>query len=60
MSTSYDSNDPQASSVSEPSMNEVIYKRRFPLAEAMKTSITLEELDRRLTDMIHHHYHHES
>lgn len=44
----------------EPSMHEVIYKRKFPLAEAMKTSITLEEMDRRLTGLIHRHYHPEA
>ena len=46
--------------VEEPSLQEVIYKRRFPLAEAMKTSITLEEMDRRLTEKIYRHFHPES
>lgn len=60
MSISYDTNAPFASAVSEPSMNEVIYKRRIPFAEVMMTSITLEELDGRLSDKIYRHYHPES
>ena len=41
----------------EPSMHEVIHKRRFPLAEAMKTSITLEESRRLMEERVYKFYH---
>jgi hypothetical protein len=37
---------------SEPSFQEMIQKRRFPLSEAMKTSITLEESRKIMEDRI--------
>ncbi len=60
MSISYDTNAPFASAVSEPTMNGVVHDCSIPLAEAMKTSITLEELDGRLSDKIYRQYHPES
>lgn len=44
----------------EPTVQEAVRKRRYPMAEAMKSSITLEELDSHLTDLIHRHYHPEA
>ena len=44
----------------EPSMHEVIHKRRFPLAEAMKTSITLEESRRLMEERVYKFYHPEA
>lgn len=62
MSINYTHTDeePLGTLLEEPSLQEVIHKRRFPLAEAMKTSITLEEMDRRLTEKIYRHFHPES
>ncbi len=45
---------------SEPVMQEMIAKRRHSLAKAMETSMTVEELDHHLTDLIHRHYHPEA
>lgn len=44
----------------EPAMQEMIAIRRHSLAKAMETSMTMDELDRHLTDLIHRHYHPEA
>lgn len=44
----------------EPAMQEMIAKRKYSLAKAMETSMTVEELDRHLTELIHRHYHPEA
>lgn len=45
---------------SEPAMQEMIVKRKYSLAKAMETSMTVDELDRHLTKLIHRHYHPEA
>lgn len=42
--------------VSEPSMQEMSAKRKHSIAEAMENSMTLDELDRHLSEIIHRHY----
>ncbi|MCR4930826.1 MAG: hypothetical protein K5918_00105 [Bacteroidales bacterium] len=42
---------------SEPAMQEMIAKRKCSFAKAMETSMTVDELDHHLTDLIHRHYH---
>lgn len=44
----------------EPAMQEMIAIRRHSLANAMEISMTVDELDRHLTDLIHSHYHPEA
>ena len=55
-----DEDTPLGTMAAEPSMHEVIYKRRFPLAEAMKTSITLEESRRLMEERVYRFYHPEA
>lgn len=45
---------------SEPVMREMIAKRKHSLAKAMESSMTVDELDRHLTELIHRHYHPEA
>lgn len=48
------------SKVSEPAMQEMISKRKYALSKAMENSITLDDLDHHLTELIHRHYHPEA
>ena len=41
----------------EPSVQETITKRHVSMAEVMRHSITLEELDKHLDTLINKHYH---
>ena len=42
---------------SEPSIQEIINTRRFPLSEAMKSCVTLEESRKIMEERIYKHYH---
>ena len=42
--------------VSDPSMHEMCAKRKYSIAEAMENSMTMDELDRHLSEIIHRHY----
>ena len=44
----------------EPTVQEMIAKRNHSFSKAMETSMTLDELDRHLTEIIHRHYHAEA
>lgn len=46
--------------VSDPSMQEMCAKRKYSIAEAMENSMTMDELDRHLSEIIHRHYHPEA
>ena len=46
--------------VSDPSMQEMSANRKYSIAEAMKNSMTMDELDRHLSEIIHRHYHPEA
>lgn len=42
--------------VSDPSMQEMSAKRKYSIAEAMENSMTVDELDRHLSEIIHRYY----
>lgn len=45
---------------SEPVMQEMIAKRKYSFVKAKESGMTVDELDRHLTELIHSHYHPEA